>query len=348
MILELQHRLARQVINTAISKAIDDMKSDTKRSIRNLIDLGLLFSKSENQKRFFNAAQEVISNPKNAYHSLVKRMIADVNQDTIKKTGLNLGYSSLIYGANKLRNRHAPPDDPLPWLLIFDMGDSSAALFERMKHFIAEGRELGIYSYIVCPHKKNDISAICEIAKRFDECLFILTVSSDLISEQTAKAIGDTHNMITSVHISGSGFFNRNAGDAFLLLKQNRCLYGFDIGYNDLNMEQVTASEYIRSAISLGNIFGMYIPEDSASDRCKAAVYEFVCRERGANGQPLIGLEWMRDMRYISKTILSGEGNMTINLADIEYRKAKDTLTNSLLETLKTLKGLRPCTSSEF
>ena len=37
----------------AVSKAMDDMRSDAKRSIRNLVDLGLLFSKSENQKQFF-------------------------------------------------------------------------------------------------------------------------------------------------------------------------------------------------------------------------------------------------------------------------------------------------------
>ena len=347
--MELQHRLTRQVINIAVTKEMDDMRGDTKRSIRNLIDLGLLFSKSESQKRFFNTAQEVISNPKNAYYSLVARMIADVNNDTIKKAGMNLGYSSLIYGAHKLRNRQALSDDSLPWLLVFDIGDSSAPLFDQMKHFITEGRELGIYSYIVCPYKKNDIPAICEIAKSFDECLFILAVSSDLISEQTAKALGDTNNMIISVHISGSDFRNRNDRAAFLLLKQNRCLYGFDIGYNDANMEQVTALEYIRSAISLGNTFGMYIPEDGTSDSCKAAVYEFVCAERGLNGQSLIALEWFQDMRYISESILSGDGYMKINLPEIaydEYRKAKIALTNSLLETLKALKGLRPCTSS--
>jgi len=328
---------------------MDDMKSDAKRSIRNLIDLGLLFSKSESQKRFFNTAQDVISDPKNAYYSLVTRIIADVNNDTIKKVGLNLGYSSLIYGAHKLRDRQAPSDDSLPWLLIFDICDSSAGLFDQMKHFIMEGRELGIYSYIVCPHKKNDIPAICEIAKRFDECLFILTVSSDLISEQTARVIGDTHNMMISVQISGLSLCSRNAKDAFLLLKQYRCLYGFDVGYNDANMKYITALEYVCSAIKLGNTFGMYIPEDGASDRCKAAIYEFVCRERGSNGQPLIALEWLHDMRYISESILSGDGYMTINLTEIaydEYRKAKDTLTNSLLEKLKALKGLRPCTNS--
>ena len=349
--MELQHRLVRQVIDIAVSKAIDDMKSDAKRSIRNLIDLGLLFSKSENQKRFFGIAQEVISNPKNAYHSLTARAIADVNNDTIKKVGLNLGYSSLIYGANKLRKRQELFDDPLPWLLIFDISDFSTESSNQMRRFIAEGRELGIYSYIVCPHKIKDIITICEIAKCFDECLFVLAVSSELISKHSAEVIGDTHNMMISVKVSGSNFCGKNDENIFLMLKQNRCLFGFHTEYNDANMGQVTGLNYIRSAIRHGNTFGIYISEDDVSDRCKTAVYEFACKVRGINGQPLIASEWMQDMRYISKRILSDDGYIKMNLTEIaygEYKKAKHALTNSLLETLKTLKRLQPCTGSKF
>lgn len=349
--MDLQHRLVRQAINIAVSKAMDDMKSDAKRSIRNLIDLGLLFSKSENQKQFFGIAQEVISNPKNAYHSLTARVIADVNNDTIKKVGLNLGYSSLIYGANKLRKRQELFDDLLPWLLIFDISDFSAESSNQMRRFIAEGRELGIYSYIVCPHKIKDIITICEIAKCFDECLFVLAASSELISEHSAEVIGDTHNMMVSVKVSGSNLYSKNNEKAFLLLKQNRCLFGFHTGYNDANMEQVTTLDYIRTAIRHGNIFGIYLPEDGVSDRCKEKVYQFACDVRGTNGQPLIAFEWLRDMRYISEKILTGDGYLKVNLTEIaydEYKKAKDALTNSLLETLKALERLRPCTSTQL
>jgi len=347
--MELQHRLVRQTIDIAISKAIDDMKSDAKRSLRNLIDLGLLFSKGENQKHFFNTAREVVSNPKNAYHSLAVRTIANVDNGTIKKTGINLGYSSLIYGANKLRKRQEFFDDPLPWLLIFEVYDSGTEAFEQMKQFVAEGRELGIYSYIVCPHKTQDVVTICEFAKCFDDCLFALSVSPELISERSAEAIGNTHNMMVSVKVSGSDFCNKNDADVFRMLKQNRCLFGFHTGYNDANMTQVTAAEYMRSAIGYGNIFGIYIPDEGVSDRCKAAMYEFACEVRGINGQPLIAIEWMQDMQYISERILSCDGYLKMNLTEIvygEYRKAKDALTDSLLETLKVLKRLRPCTSS--
>jgi hypothetical protein len=338
--LELQHRLVRQTINIAVSKAMGDMKSNAKRSIRNLIDLGLLFSKSENQKQFFTAAQKVITHPGNPYHSLVTRMISDVNNDTIKKVAVNLGYS-LIYGANKLKKRQDYLRVPVPWLLIFVISESGSAFFPQMEYFVREGRELGIYSYITCPHEKDHIPAICEIAKRFEDCLFVLKVPSGLISGQTAETLGKIHNAMIAVEVADMDFSCESDVNAFRLLKESRCLYGFHVSYNEENMTQVIGPEYIRSAISLGNLFGVYAAEHGVSDTFRDAVYAFVCRERGENGQPLITLEWLRDMRYIGEEILSGDGYVAINLAEKaydEYKKVKDTLTNSLLEILQIMR----------
>ena len=75
----------RQTINIAVSKAMEDMKGNMGRSIRNLLDLGLLFSKSETQKWFFTAARKVAANPKSPYNALVKRILSDIDNDTIKK-----------------------------------------------------------------------------------------------------------------------------------------------------------------------------------------------------------------------------------------------------------------------
>ena len=335
--LELQHRLIRQTINIAVNKAMEDMKSNTSRSIRNLIDLGLLFSTSENQKWFFNAAKKVIANPKNPYNALATRTIADVDNKTIKNVGLNLGYSSLTYGANKLRNRQAGTDCQLPWLLIFDISGSYPDNFSRFEKLVYEGRELGIYSYILCPHEADDIIALCRVAKRFDECLFIFSTSPVLITGQTAGVIGEINNAAVSIQAEAEDLKFENAANAFRLLKQNRCLYGFHVAYNEVNRRSLTTSEYIRCAIELGNIFGIYIADNGVSDTCKETVYTFACKERGEYGQPLVALEWCNDMRNISEKILFGGGCMPIHLTEKvydEYKKAKDALTYSLMELI--------------
>lgn len=343
--MELQHRLIRQTINIAVSKALEDMKSNTRRSIRNLIDLGLLFSTSKNLRWFFSTAKKVVANPKNPYNALVTRMISNVNDDTIKRVGLNLGYSSLIYGANKLKKRQNYLGFPIPWLLIFDISESSYEYYYQMEQLIREGREMGIYSYIVCPHEKEDIPIICDIAKQFEECLFILKVSSSLISEQTARSLRKIHNTMISIQMTGTDFDCGSDTNVFLLLKQNRCLYGFHVSYNEDSIKQLIAPEYIHTAISLGNLFGVYIAENGVSDTCRDAAYTFACNIRGENGQPLISVEWYRDIKNIGEKIFSGDGYIEMNLAErayCEYIKAKDVLTKSLLEILQSK---QPCTS---
>lgn len=81
--------------------------------------------------------------------------------------------------------------------------------FDLMKQIIAEGQKSGIYGYIVCPNKLQDVEAVCEIAQSFDDCLFALSLSSQMISEHSAKIIGNTSNVIVSVKVSGSEFCSK-------------------------------------------------------------------------------------------------------------------------------------------
>lgn len=342
--MDLQHRLSRQMIGIAVNKAMEDMKSNTKRSIRNLLDLGLFFGKSENQKWFFTTAKQVIANPNNPYNSLVTRMISDTDKDTIKKVGLNLGYSSLIYGASKLRKEQEDLGFSIPWFITLSVSKSRDDSFQQMDKIIREARELGIYSYIIYTQNEEDIEAICEFVKQFDECLFMLRVSPHLISEQTAYALGKIHNMIISIQVGNTEYLHGSIckGDEnpFQLLKKNNCFFGFDIIYSDDNMEQVMAPEFIQTAINLGNFFGAYIARNDTSSACRDRVYSFICKMRGGNGQPIITMDWYNDIHTISEKILSDTEHRTINLAGRvydEYAKAKNVLTNSLLETLKSI-----------
>ncbi|SHH99418.1 hypothetical protein SAMN02745823_01835 [Sporobacter termitidis DSM 10068] len=341
--LEMEHRLVRQTINIAVSKAMEDMKSNTRRSIRNLIDLGLLFSNGENQEWFFNTAKKIAANPGNPYNALVARMVSNVNNDAIKKVGLNLGYSSLIYGAGKLRKKRDSFGLPLPWLLIFDISDPGPDYFHQMGQLIKEGRELGIYTYIACPQNKGDIPAVCDIAKSFEECLFILKVSAALISEKTAEALGKIHNAVVSVQSDGPDFDRGDIGEAHRLLRKNRCLYGYHVRYNEDTAKLVTAPEYIGAAIGTGSLFGVYIAEEGVPEACRDAVYDFACHTRGERGRPLLTFEWQRDIQNINQKIFSDGGSLPANLTQWlygAYIRAKDVLTKPLLEILR---GMRPC-----
>jgi len=336
--LELQHRLIRQAIDIAVSKALEDMKGNSKKSIRNLIDLGLLFSTSSEQTDFFIAAQKMLANPRNPYYPLISRMISEVDNDTIKKAGLNLGYSSLIYGAGKLKKWQNDLSILIPWLLVYD-SESDVFSMRQLERCVGEGMDLGIYSYIVCPHGPGDIPAVCDVARQYEECLFLLKTSSGLIDGTAAETVGKIHNAMVSVQTADTGFQSKEDLDAFRRLRANRCLFGFHVRYNDENAWRIARPDYIRSAIALGNQFGTYIAEDSTSDACSEAVSAFVRKERSECGQPLVALEWDRDVKFITSKILSGSEYSPFYLAGKayeEYKKARNSFANTLIELLQS------------
>jgi len=54
-----------------------------------------------------------------------------MNTDAVKRIGVNLGYSSLTYGADKLRKSKGELGEALPWLLIFDISESISTFLIR-------------------------------------------------------------------------------------------------------------------------------------------------------------------------------------------------------------------------
>ncbi|MEW5920213.1 MAG: hypothetical protein AB1796_04515 [Bacillota bacterium] len=334
--MDLHHRLMRRTINIGISKAIEDMRGNTKRGIRNLIDLGLFFSRSENQKWFFTAAGKVINNPRNPYNELASRMIKDVDNETIKTVGINLGYSSLTYGADKLRTQQKAKNCTVPWLLIFNTNGYDHNF--QMEALIREGRKLGTYSYIFHIQRVEEIDAVSKIAGHFTECLFVLKTSPELITAESIELIRKAHNIVVSVQAAKASLTDVLCVKAFGILRDNRCFYGFHAAYNENTAAEVAAAEYIHRAISLGNIFGVYIAEEDVSASCRDAVYNFVCSARGETGQPLVTFEWSRDMADISRRIGVQEGYRVIRSQDQSYgtyKKEENGTGCSLAETIR-------------
>lgn len=301
--MELRHRLVRQTINQAVGKAMEDMMGNTGRGIRKLVDLGQMFAHSENQKWFFNCAQEVVSNPRNSYNKLMLRVLADIDGETVRTVGLNLGYSSLIYGARKLQKQQKSMDQQLPWIFVFDLLDSDPVDFPKIEDFISANREMGIYSYAFCLQEVDNVAPLCAAAEKFGECFFAFRVPAGLITEQAGSCLGALHNAVVSVEVPDAGFADETCARAFRLLKEHRCFYGFDASYGEDNWEEVVCPKTICSAISCGSVFGVFHAGEDTPESCREAVYDFVSKERQGTGFPLVAFELERDLEEISRRI---------------------------------------------
>ena len=59
--------LKRILIESTLNKTIKDAKESPRRTLRNLIDMGLIFSKGQHQKDFLNSARALLQNEDSQY-----------------------------------------------------------------------------------------------------------------------------------------------------------------------------------------------------------------------------------------------------------------------------------------
>ena len=298
MILDFHHRLTRKTIDIAVTKILSDMKHNTKRSVRNLVDLGALFSGSENQKTFFAAARKVLSGQNNPYYDFAARVSTHADNTTVKTVGLNLGYSSLIYGADKLRKNQAAIGRPLPWLIVTDATRNSPQVLTDM---ISDGRALGIYSHIFRLRGPKELLSLSRISPHFEECFFILDTPASTINTDTATAVSRIHNTVVSIRLAKNNAFSADAQNAFQILNSLHCLFGFSISYDDETEMSVTSDVFLNRAVKRGVLFIVYIPARHASELCRQRVYSFVRKTRGQNGRPILVFEWHEDLNLMSE-----------------------------------------------
>ena len=96
-------KITKALLKTTIKKALAEIRKDPKRSVRNLVDLGLNFAEGCNQREIFDITQHYLSNENSAYFLLAERMANEIDHEKLTAFGLNFGYNGCTSGARILR-----------------------------------------------------------------------------------------------------------------------------------------------------------------------------------------------------------------------------------------------------
>ncbi len=329
--MEYRHKMMRTTTGVVINKAIRNIKSDPKRSIRNLADMGDNFSKSPAQKKFFEMTHDILKNRDNPYNELIVNMIQNVDADTIRTASLNFGYTALNYGADILR-KQARGGKNIPWLLSFDWNSGPGDLLDlqQMEAIIADAVSMGIYTYVFQINDSGErLQELLQLCKNHEECSFFAAISPQIL--QQTQQITKIYNLILSVDVtdcSGEDDTTR----ALQVLHENKCFYGFHARYTKENVEWLMSDQFTQWMISGGCLFGCYVNADLKEKELEDQVYRYVCTTRGKKGQPLFTFDFNRDAHYIGDVIsckaylrigVNGEvqlvGGQLANLKDITF-----------------------------
>ena len=306
--MDLQHKMLRSTIDILINKSILDIQSDTYRSIRNFIDMGVYFAKGKNQKRFFMKMQATIQDPKNPFYKLVCDMLNNIDIDIIKTLGTNLGCSSFTYGVNMIRKKEPELGAHIPPLAFFtwNEGDkTSTKVLENNSRIIAEGMEFGLFTHVF--YVDSDMSRARDVfmlAREYPVCTFFMLIKPDLVTDDFLLMTQGVNNVIISVHVTHE--CEGTEKDVFLKLHDARLMYGFHADYTSDIIDKISSDKFLDELINVGCFFGGYICREKNKNEIPEKMRNFVRNMRTGAGKSILIFDWFDDLNYIINVVSKG------------------------------------------
>jgi len=283
---QVSHSVERAAYGALINHFYDNIANseDRQATYLKLVDAaGKFYGKAAPQEKL-DAVRNAIKDPDNRWFKMINRIIDESDPRFAKKMILNLGYEAFLRGTKMIRENREKYGCNIPWLILFDptsacnmhcvgcwsgtYGHKSNLTFEEMDKIVTQGKELGVYLYMMTGGepmvRKKDVIRLCE---KHNDCFFAAYSNSTLIDEELCKKIVELGNLTFMLSIEGTPETNdlrRGEGHyaavmkAMDLLKQYGIVYGTSICYTSQNIEAVTSDEFFRFLSEKGARFGFY------------------------------------------------------------------------------------------
>lgn len=302
----MRQKLTNIILDIAIDKGLKEIRVNSKREIRNLVDLGAHFAKGRFQKDFYRMAQRMLEYEDSPYYDLIFNTVNNVDNNIIKKFGTNLGLNSWTYGSETIRNFEKDNGYNIPWTIIFNFVTPTTNPMEVLEllDIIRQGKDLGIYSYMIFIDKNfNEKDNLFKIISENSDCAFLLFATPDSIDKKDVLNIRESGNIIISIYMD-------NLDKEFLpligLLKENKCLYGIYNNYENENVDEILNNNWIEKVIKLNCTFAFLIGSSACNEENVKKVSSYIRDAKINQKYPIFLMDFYEDIRYVD-TIISVE-----------------------------------------
>ena len=288
------------LIQTTVRKAIRDIRQTPHRSTRNLVDMALHFSDGRFQQIFFQMAQKMLSDERSAYYTLLQDLATHVDEERLLTFGMNVGYNSATFGANRIRHLEETCGYNIPWTLCLEIDQTSHSPHRECYHRLIEtGESLGIFTWMLFSHA---CAADCtELAGRHPNSAFILFCDHGEINWPLIDCACDLDNLMIAVPM------DENAALSCALLREAGILYSVYTFYGENDLRRIQNGDLFCEMEQLHPAFSVFLPKPDCPLAVQEQGYEAIHAARMAQAHATMLWELYRDGMMVDK-IISGDG----------------------------------------
>ena len=334
-------KITKALLRTTIKKALADIKRDPKRSVRNLVDLGLNFAEGCNQREIFDITQHSLSNENSAYFRLAENMASELDHEKLTTFGLNFGYNGCTSGARLLREKQTELGCHLPFLITFTIDSRPDALtVSDISSAIEQGMALGIYIYaVIC--SSNVYPDLLTIAEQFSECAFIYFVNAGRITREVISRTGEINNLVTSVRMEDDPEPCRKAVTA---LREQGCITVVHYEYSPADINAILSNSITDAFAETGAIAGIYYAKQGIDPAAQKLIADYRTDIVRSQQYPIFIFEAQSDIKRIDAMFSGAEcrvhfvgGGKVLYSAEQKVFEGANLRTDTLAEIFRQL-----------
>lgn len=161
----LSHKVQRTAVGTMVDAALAHVRKDRQKAFAEMVDVAKQFYGDSFSEEAYEHARAVLTDADSKWSKLINCVLDQTAPSVARTTALNLGYEAFFRGTKTIRENRTKYHCNIPWLILFDptsacnmhcvgcwageYGHKNNLSFEDMDKIITEGKELGVYLYML-------------------------------------------------------------------------------------------------------------------------------------------------------------------------------------------------------
>lgn len=375
----LTHKMQRAAVGKLVDAVLAHAASDRAGTVSQLVDVAQQFWGDSYSPEVYDQARAALSDPEGKWPKLIDCVLGQLDPHVARTTALNLGYEAFFRGTKTIRENRVRYQCNIPWLILFDptsacnmhctgcwageYGHKNNLSFEDMDRIVSQGKELGVYLYMLTGGEPLVRKAdVLRLAEKHNDVQFAIYTNSTLIDDAFCEEVARLGNIAFMLSIEGSPETNdarRGSGhyaavmDAMDRLRTHGILFGTSICYTSANLEAVTSDRFLRMLSDKGAHFGFYFhympvgndaaPELLPTPEQRRYMIQRIRYLRSAESDiPFFPMDFQNDGQYVGGCIAGGRNYFHINSAgDAEpcvfiHYSDRNIHSSSILEILRS------------
>jgi len=231
-------KMTYTLIETAVDKGIRDIRGNTRRGIRNLVDLGSHLTQGLLMQHFFHIIQRMLADNNSHLYEFTRNVIDHVDHQVLKNVAVKLGYTCCTYGYQQIQEYEQMHGYKVPRTLAFDFREEYPDFLTQweISRLLAEGESIGIYCGVFLVNgNQQRLAELVQGLTNQKEGVYFLLAPPEAINPVIAQMAVDAKNIVPVIRLQSQDDYLSYL-TAVQVLFDHKCLFATYSEYDDDNL----------------------------------------------------------------------------------------------------------------